>query len=132
MFLFSLCRSRLTCFLRELRQMFQYIRLLVEKRFDAEKKDMRWQSVSAFCFLRFIVPSILHPHMFGLCQGKPYFISSYSFLWNLILNPHSRHASEPCTTFPDANRQGNAESSKFKHCKLVQENIHSKPYGFPI
>jgi len=30
-----------------------------------------WQSVSAFCFLRFIVPAILHPHLFGLCPGLP-------------------------------------------------------------
>ncbi|KXN90023.1 Ras GTPase-activating protein gap-2 [Leucoagaricus sp. SymC.cos] len=30
-----------------------------------------WQSVSAFIFLRFIVPGILHPHLFGLCSGLP-------------------------------------------------------------
>ncbi|KAF6766033.1 GTPase activating protein [Ephemerocybe angulata] len=29
------------------------------------------QSVSAFCFLRFIVPAILHPHLFGLYPGSP-------------------------------------------------------------
>ncbi|KAF5355628.1 hypothetical protein D9756_003766 [Leucocoprinus leucothites] len=30
-----------------------------------------WQSVSAFIFLRFLVPGILHPHLFGLCSGLP-------------------------------------------------------------
>jgi hypothetical protein len=33
------------------------------------KTDLPRQSVSAFCFLRFIVPAILHPHLFGLCSG---------------------------------------------------------------
>ncbi|KAH8120325.1 GTPase activating protein [Phellopilus nigrolimitatus] len=56
---------------QELRQIFQHIRQLVEKRFETSNRDMRWQSVSAFCFLRFIVPSILHPHLFGLCHGMP-------------------------------------------------------------
>ena len=62
--------KKLTICFRELRQMFQYMRQLVERRFEGEKVDLRWQSVSAFCFLRFLVPAILHPHIFGLCQGK--------------------------------------------------------------
>ncbi|TDL28435.1 Rho GTPase activation protein [Rickenella mellea] len=56
----------------ELRKIFQHIRQLVEERFDSpESRDLKWQSVSAFCFLRFIVPAILHPHLFGLCHGLP-------------------------------------------------------------
>ncbi|KLO14454.1 Rho GTPase activation protein [Schizopora paradoxa] len=54
----------------ELRQIFHHIRQAVEKRFN-DNRVMRWQSVSAFCFLRFIVPGILHPHLFGLCHGMP-------------------------------------------------------------
>ncbi|KAI0308203.1 Rho GTPase activation protein [Multifurca ochricompacta] len=60
----------------EMRKSFEYIRQLVEKRYpsgpDADtNSDLPRQSVSAFCFLRFIVPAILHPHLFGLCSGLP-------------------------------------------------------------
>ena len=48
---------------------------MVEKKFEQghPNRNLRWQSVSAFCFLRFIVPAILHPHVFGLCDGKSNF-----------------------------------------------------------
>ena len=55
---------------RELRELFQYIRQLIERKFESTNIDISWQGVSAFCFLRFIVPAILHPHLFGLCHGK--------------------------------------------------------------
>ena len=58
----------------ELRMLFETIRKLVEQRYRKDRADhlnnkLRWQSVSAFCFLRFIVPAILNPHLFGLCSG---------------------------------------------------------------
>jgi GTPase-activator protein for Ras-like GTPase len=58
-----------------MRQLFEYIRQLVEERYPNghgtdTKNDLPRQSVSAFCFLRFIVPAILHPHLFGLCSGR--------------------------------------------------------------
>ncbi len=58
----------------EMRRLFEIIKKLVERRYQdsevmAENRDLQWQSVSAFCFLRFIVPAILHPHLFGLCPG---------------------------------------------------------------
>ncbi|KAI0735157.1 Rho GTPase activation protein [Earliella scabrosa] len=58
----------------ELRQLFEHIRRLVETRYrvrDDNNRELPWQSVSAFCFLRFIVPAILHPHLFGLLPGLP-------------------------------------------------------------
>ncbi|KAG1749985.1 Rho GTPase activation protein [Suillus paluster] len=61
----------------ELRRLFEHVRKLVEKRYhtkdsqDAPNRELPWQSVSAFCFLRFIVPGILHPHLFGLYPGLP-------------------------------------------------------------
>ncbi|KAF8274095.1 Rho GTPase activation protein [Lactarius quietus] len=60
----------------EMRQLFEHIRQLVERRFrtvpDSDANvELPLQSVSAFCFLRFIVPAILHPHLFGLCPGLP-------------------------------------------------------------
>jgi hypothetical protein len=64
-----------------MRQLFKYIRQLVEERYHNgrgtdTKNDLPRQSVSAFCFLRFIVPAILHPHLFGLCPG-----TSFLMLW---------------------------------------------------
>ncbi|KAF7306927.1 Elongation of fatty acids protein [Mycena indigotica] len=61
----------------EMRHLFETIRKLVEKRYriketnNQDSRELPWQSVSAFCFLRFIVPAILHPHLFGLCPGMP-------------------------------------------------------------
>nr|GAT44189.1 GTPase activating protein [Mycena chlorophos] len=61
----------------EMRRLFETIRHLVEERYKVkessspESRELPWQSVSAFCFLRFIVPAILHPHLFGLCPGMP-------------------------------------------------------------
>ncbi|KAF9459914.1 Rho GTPase activation protein [Collybia nuda] len=62
---------------QEMRRLFETIRTLVEQRYKPEhpaqeqNRDLPRQSVSAFCFLRFIVPAILHPHLFGLCPGLP-------------------------------------------------------------
>ncbi|KZT02708.1 Rho GTPase activation protein [Laetiporus sulphureus 93-53] len=58
----------------EMRKLFQHIRSLVEQRYqvsDEVNKELPCQSVSAFCFLRFIVPAILHPHLFGIWPGMP-------------------------------------------------------------
>ncbi|TFY80721.1 hypothetical protein EWM64_g3290 [Hericium alpestre] len=70
----------------EMRLLFEHIRLLVEKRYRIQRdtpdkaRELPWQSVSAFCFLRFIVPAILHPHLFGLCPGLPELPSSAASL----------------------------------------------------
>ncbi|EPT04342.1 hypothetical protein FOMPIDRAFT_43939 [Fomitopsis schrenkii] len=58
----------------EMRRLFEHIRRLVERRYglhDEQNRDLPSQSVSAFCFLRFMVPAILHPHLFGLWPGLP-------------------------------------------------------------
>ena len=62
----------------EMRSLFEHIRKLVEKRRratgmvpdDGSHSDFPCRAVSAFIFLRFIVPAILHPHLFGLVPGE--------------------------------------------------------------
>lgn len=57
----------------EMRLIFKEIRELVERRYrrnpESVDDNLPRQSVSAFIFLRFIVPAILHPHLFGLYPG---------------------------------------------------------------
>jgi hypothetical protein len=38
---------------------------------NSSQPNLKWQAVSAFVFLRFFVPAILHPHLFGLTEGLP-------------------------------------------------------------
>ncbi|KAH7883586.1 Rho GTPase activation protein [Phlebopus sp. FC_14] len=56
----------------EMRKLFEHVRKLVESRYkggQGKQRDLPYQGVSAFCFLRFIVPAILYPHLFGLYPG---------------------------------------------------------------
>lgn len=74
---------------REIRKMFAHIRRTVEKKYgNSEPLDdtpsVSWQSISAFCFLRFIVPAVLHPHLFGLCPGA-YYIGCRTFYSGLLI-----------------------------------------------
>ena len=60
---------------RELCCLFEILRVLVEKRFGSElskesHKNMQYRCVTAFCFLRFLVPAILNPHLFGFHLGS--------------------------------------------------------------
>ena len=57
---------------REMRRLFAHIRHLIEVRYSTaenQNKDLPWQGVSSFLFLRFFVPAILHPHLFGIWPG---------------------------------------------------------------
>jgi hypothetical protein len=75
MFIFCVNPANNAGYHSEMRKLFETIRNLVEKRYrirdtqQEKNRELPWQSVSAFCFLRFIVPAILHPHLFGLCPG---------------------------------------------------------------
>ena len=59
-------------YVSEMREIFEYIRTLVVERYSVNADhlpDLPWQGVSAFLFLRFFVPSILNPHLFGFWRG---------------------------------------------------------------
>jgi len=97
----------------EMRSLFEHVRKLVEKRCratktpadDGNQRDLPFQAVSAFIFLRFIVPAILHPHLFGLVPGKLFFHSS-SLTMILIFSGDLRSTRGVSTTKPHANCQG--------------------------
>lgn len=61
----------------ELRRLFGHIRMMVERKFGGGMGDpgtfgmLPRQAISSFVFLRFIVPAILNPHLFGICPGMP-------------------------------------------------------------
>lgn len=100
----------------EMRTLFEHIRKLVERRCrstqaptdDGSQSDFPWQAISAFIFLRFIVPAILHPHLFGLVPGKLLFRSS-SLNTLLVTLCDLRPSGSTGATEPYANRQGLAK-----------------------
>ncbi|KAI0073136.1 Rho GTPase activation protein [Panus rudis PR-1116 ss-1] len=59
----------------EMRKLFTHIRMLIESRYrpkdDERYRELPWQGVSSFLFLRFLVPAVLNPHLFGILPGLP-------------------------------------------------------------
>ena len=71
---------------QELRLIFRHIRACAEDRYGDFLRTVKYSSVSGFLFLRFFVPAVLNPKLFGLLQGKhvlSQFLASVS-------NPRSR------------------------------------------
>ncbi|GAA96793.1 hypothetical protein E5Q_03465 [Mixia osmundae IAM 14324] len=66
----SIYDSRQTC-PSDLRGIFHYIQGVVNIRYDKSKRSMRFTCISAFVFLRFFVPAILNPRLFGLVYTTP-------------------------------------------------------------
>lgn len=108
----SIYRSRSEC-PPEMRRLFEHIRKLIEKRCratktfvdDASQNDFPWRAVSAFIFLRFIVPAILHPHLFGLVPGKSSFrSSSLNVASAAVGDPRRPGGTSPAESYID--RQG--------------------------
>lgn len=55
----------------DLRQIFGHIQKIVVDKYGDDHKNTRWTSVSAFIFLRFFVPAVLNPKLFGLVPSPP-------------------------------------------------------------
>lgn len=61
---------------QELRLIFRHIRACAEDRFGDFLRTVKYSSVSGFLFLRFFVPAVLNPKLFGLLKGM-FFSPSY-------------------------------------------------------
>ena len=56
----------------ELRLIFRHIKACAEDRYGDFLRSVSYSSVSGFLFLRFFVPAILNPRLFGLLKGTSY------------------------------------------------------------
>ncbi|KAK4056654.1 hypothetical protein OIO90_002206 [Microbotryomycetes sp. JL221] len=55
----------------DLRRIFAHIQDVVVSKYGVEQKNIKWTSVGAFVFLRFFVPAILNPRLFGIVNAPP-------------------------------------------------------------
>lgn len=53
----------------ELRMIFRHIRACADDRYGSFHRTVTYSSVSGFLFLRFFVPAVLNPKLFGLLKG---------------------------------------------------------------
>ncbi|KAF1917623.1 hypothetical protein BDU57DRAFT_513972 [Ampelomyces quisqualis] len=56
---------------QELRLIFRHIRACAEDRYGDFLRTVQYSSVSGFLFLRFFVPAVLNPKLFGLLKDHP-------------------------------------------------------------
>lgn len=56
---------------QELRLIFRHIRACAEDRYGDFLRTVKYSSVSGFLFLRFFVPAVLNPKLFGLLKDHP-------------------------------------------------------------
>ncbi|KAK4054539.1 hypothetical protein OIV83_001033 [Microbotryomycetes sp. JL201] len=55
----------------DLRRIFKHVQQVAEAKYGDEQKNIKWTSVGAFVFLRFFVPAILNPKLFGIVKSPP-------------------------------------------------------------
>lgn len=60
----SSCRS-------DLRIIFKHVQTIVDERYDNSVPTRRFTCISAFVFLRFFVPALLNPRLFGVTSHHP-------------------------------------------------------------
>jgi hypothetical protein len=72
---------------QELRLIFRHIRACAEDRFGDFLRTVQYSSVSGFMFLRFFVPAVLNPKLFGLLKGIHYSTLSFRSSSNMHRPP---------------------------------------------
>lgn len=65
---------------QELRLIFRHIAACAEDRYGGFLRTVKYSSVSGFLFLRFFVPAVLNPKLFGLLKGKGFCMISRTSL----------------------------------------------------
>jgi hypothetical protein len=68
---------------QELRLIFRHIQACAEDRYGDFLRTVKYSSVSGFLFLRFFVPAVLNPKLFGLLKGMIILITSPAILLTL-------------------------------------------------
>ncbi|KAF2416963.1 hypothetical protein EJ08DRAFT_97320 [Tothia fuscella] len=98
----------------ELRFIFRHIRACAEDRYGDYLRTVAYSSVSGFLFLRFFVPAILNPKLFGLLKDHPkanarraltLIAKSLQGLANMTTFGSKEQWMEPMNTFMSAHRQ---------------------------
>jgi hypothetical protein len=67
----------------ELRLIFRHIRICAEDRYGDHLRTVQYSSVSGFLFLRFFVPAVLNPNLFGLMKGGRRILIADAGIWRL-------------------------------------------------
>ncbi|KAF1809311.1 Rho GTPase activation protein, partial [Eremomyces bilateralis CBS 781.70] len=98
----------------ELRLIFRHIRACAEDRYGDFLRSVKYSSVSGFLFLRFFVPAVLNPKLFGLLKDHPQtqarrtltlIAKSLQGLANMSTFGSKEHWMEPMNVFLTSHRQ---------------------------
>ena len=92
----------------ELRMIFRHIRACADDRYGPFHRTVTYSSVSGFLFLRFFVPAVLNPKLFGLLKGK----APSDPLSSLISLPFFSSSSSTSSTNVNPDSQGTPNSCK--------------------
>lgn len=80
----------------DMRKLFAYIRKQIEQRLTSTNRELSWQIVSSFLFLRYLCPAILYPHLYDICPGA-FFSANIN---GPLLNFSFRDERRAGTSFP--------------------------------
>ena len=86
---------------QELRLIFRHIRACADDRYGDYLRTVQYSSVSGFLFLRFFVPAVLNPKLFGLLKGAQ----------SLSITRFNANS-------PSRSPQGQSSKNLHSHCKV--------------
>ena len=92
----------------ELRMIFRHIRACADDRYGYFHRTVTYSSVSGFLFLRFFVPAVLNPQLFGLLKGT----LPLSFLKRYISSTCCSSSSSTGSTYFDVDSQSTTNACK--------------------